>query len=138
MPSQRPYAEPPVIPPFYTPGVRADYPDNRSAPSLSEKSYLDRDGKSEPPAEQDIVILRQELSQAPSADIKKNFEAFERKFEIQMRQLAEEMKIFIAHEGDRVISSVLAGPHERIIDPVRLGHLLVSGCHRGLIFVLVC
>ena len=136
MPSQRPYTEPPVIPPFDAPGVRPDYPGARSAPSLSEKSQVDRVG--EFPEEKEIVVLKQELSQTPSADIKKNLEGFERKFEIQTRQLVEEMKTFVAHEGDRVISSVLAGPHERIIDPVRLGHLLVSGCHRGLTFVLVC
>ncbi|KAM5542913.1 hypothetical protein V8D89_003297, partial [Ganoderma adspersum] len=115
MPSRRPYTEPQVIPPFYTPGVRPDYPGNRSAPSLSEKSQADQIGESL--EEQEIVTLKQELSQAPSADIKKNLEAFERKFEIQTRELAEEMKMFVAHEGDRVISSVLAGPHERIIDP---------------------
>lgn len=70
--------------------------------------------------EQEITMLRQELSRAPSADIKKNFEVFEKKFEIQTRELAEEMKKFVAHEGNRVISTVLDGPHERIIDPVCL------------------
>ncbi|KAM5542915.1 hypothetical protein V8D89_003299 [Ganoderma adspersum] len=91
--------------------VRPSYPNDRNA-FLSEKSHVDPVG--EAPEEQEIAMLRQELSQAPSADIKKNLEMFE--FEIQTRELAEEMKKFVAHEGDRVISSVLAGPHERIID----------------------
>ncbi|TBU40766.1 hypothetical protein BD309DRAFT_992844 [Dichomitus squalens] len=67
--------------------------------------------------EQEIVLLKQELVQAPAAEIKKNFEAYERKFEALSRELAEEMKKFVSREGDRVISSVLAGPHDRILDP---------------------
>lgn len=74
--------------------------------------------------ELEIVSLKQELVQTPAAEIKKNFEAYQLKFELQARELAEEMKRFVTREGDRVISSVLAGPHERILDPVWLGIML--------------
>lgn len=73
--------------------------------------------------EQEIAMLRQELSHMPSVEMKKNLEAFERKFEIQTRELAEEMKKVVVHEGNRVVRLLLAGPHERIIDTVHLYHL---------------
>lgn len=63
--------------------------------------------------------LRQELADTPTAAIQKNLKIFERKFQMQQREIVEEMKKIVIHEGDRVISSVLEGPHERIIDPVR-------------------
>ena len=53
------------------------------------------------------------------AAIKKNLEVFELKFKMQQRELAEEMRRMVHHEGDRVIEAVTAGPHDRIIDPVR-------------------
>ena len=87
------------------------------------------DDVEESPGDRDVAMLRQELAQAPSAEIKKNLEAFERKFEIQTRELAEEMKRFVVHEGDRVINSVLAGPHERIIDPVCLRNSFNTTLH---------
>ena len=55
----------------------------------------------------------------PETAIRKNMETFSRKFEILQRELLDEMRRVVVHEGDRVIRSVLAGPHERIIDPVR-------------------
>ncbi|PIL33367.1 hypothetical protein GSI_03987 [Ganoderma sinense ZZ0214-1] len=104
------------IPNSYASGLAPAYPGDQNPPLYGyRKSYIDDVQKS--PHEQDIAMLKQELAQAPSAEISKNFETFERKFEIQTRELAEEMKRLIVHEGDRVISSVLAGPHERIIDP---------------------
>ena len=36
---------------------------------------------------------------------------------MQQRELTEEVKRVIHHEGDRVIEAVTSGPHERIIDP---------------------
>ncbi|KAH9856042.1 hypothetical protein C2E23DRAFT_773550 [Lenzites betulinus] len=58
-----------------------------------------------------------DLADEPAVAIRRNFVSFERKFRIQQRELVHEMTRVVVHEGDRVISSVLAGPHERIIDP---------------------
>lgn len=71
----------------------------------------------------ELRALKQELADTPAAAIQKNLKTFERKFRMQQREIVEEMKKVVVHEGDRVISSVLAGPHERIIDPVR-SHLI--------------
>ncbi|RPD53442.1 hypothetical protein L226DRAFT_516920 [Lentinus tigrinus ALCF2SS1-7] len=61
--------------------------------------------------------LKQELADTPAAAMRKNLKIFERRFQMQQREILEEMRKVVIHEGDRVISSVLAGPHERIIDP---------------------
>ncbi|KAJ2968464.1 hypothetical protein NUW54_g13209 [Trametes sanguinea] len=41
---------------------------------------------------------------------------FERRFALQQKEMMREMRRVVAHESDRVITTVLAGPHERIID----------------------
>ncbi|EIW54518.1 uncharacterized protein TRAVEDRAFT_74546 [Trametes versicolor FP-101664 SS1] len=61
--------------------------------------------------------LMQDLADEPAVAIRKNLVWFARKFAIQQREIVLEMTAVVVHEGDRVISSVLAGPHERIIDP---------------------
>ncbi|KAI0629070.1 hypothetical protein C8Q77DRAFT_1161714 [Trametes polyzona] len=61
--------------------------------------------------------LMRDLADEPAVAIRKNLVWFERKFKIQQRELVQEMTAVVVHQGDRVISSVLAGPHERIIDP---------------------
>ncbi|KAH9942219.1 uncharacterized protein BXZ73DRAFT_41008 [Epithele typhae] len=66
---------------------------------------------------QEQVDLQQELADAPSIAIGKNFEAFERKFKILQLNMMSEIRDIVAHQGDRVITSVLDGPHEKIIDP---------------------
>ena len=115
---------------YYMPTQYATAPaaghDSRRSPPLGGRGYGDW---TEFPCEQEVLMLQQELMQAPSTEIKKNLETFERKFEIQTRELAEEMKRFVVHEGDRVISSVLAGPHERILDPVCSCNSFVAVLH---------
>ena len=66
----------------------------------------------------ELRVLGRELADMPVTAMRKNMKVFERKFRMQQREIMEEMKKVVVHEGDRVISSVLAGPHERIIDPV--------------------
>lgn len=70
-------------------------------------------------------MLKHELMQVPSTEIKKNMEAFQRKFEIQTRELTE-METIVVHEGNRIIGSVLAGSHESLIDPVCLYKLFTA------------
>ncbi|RPD54176.1 hypothetical protein L227DRAFT_580748 [Lentinus tigrinus ALCF2SS1-6] len=65
----------------------------------------------------DLSIVKEELFDSPELAIRKNLDIFERKFKMQQRELTEEVKRVIHHEGDRVIEAVTSGPHERIIDP---------------------
>ena len=72
----------------------------------------------------ELSRLQKELAEDPVVEVKRNLETFERKFEMLQRESLKEMRDFVKHEGDRVINSVLTGPHERIIDPVRLLDIL--------------
>lgn len=71
-----------------------------------------------PPKAANFEDLQQELHADPEQEIEKNMSVFTRKFEIQQRQLIEELSRIIQREGDRVISAVTSGPHDKIIDPV--------------------
>ncbi|TFK89009.1 hypothetical protein K466DRAFT_487737 [Polyporus arcularius HHB13444] len=65
----------------------------------------------------DLTVVKEELFDSPELAIRKNLDVFERKFKMQQRELTEEVKRVIHHEGDRVIEAVTSGPHERIVDP---------------------
>ena len=67
----------------------------------------------------DVVELQHEIKGDPNEAIEKNAEFFNRKFDIQRRQIVEEIARVVNREGDRIISAVTAGPHDRIVDPVR-------------------
>lgn len=62
--------------------------------------------------------LKEDLHTDPDDAIKDNMAVFSRKFEIQKRQIVEELTRVIRREGDRVINAVTSGPHDRIVDPV--------------------
>lgn len=66
----------------------------------------------------EVGVLKQELLEPPAVAIQKNFEIFECKLIMQQKELVDAMQRTVVREGDRVINTVLAGPHERIIDPV--------------------
>ena len=66
----------------------------------------------------DFHALRADARDDPDIAIANNMETFERKFRMQQRELADEMRRIIHHQGDLVINAVTAGPHDRIIDPV--------------------
>lgn len=65
-----------------------------------------------------LASLQEELADSPADSIAKNSEAFDRKFTVMERNITAEMRRIVGREGDRVIGAVLAGPHERILDPV--------------------
>ncbi|KAJ7165011.1 hypothetical protein C8R46DRAFT_1277063 [Mycena filopes] len=72
----------------------------------------------------DIMDLKNELRTDPDSAMEQNMVVFSRKFEVQSRQLVDEMRRVVEHQGDRIIDAVtggkyhfLLGPHERIIDP---------------------
>ena len=67
---------------------------------------------------QELRKLKEELVDSPEISIQKNSEVFERRFKILQRDIAVDMNKIVEREGDRVIDTVLAGPHEKILDPV--------------------
>jgi len=74
----------------------------------------------------DVVELQHEIKGNPDEAIAQNAEFFSRKFDIQRRQIVEDIARAVNREGDRIISAVTAGPHDRIVDQVWcmvLGHL---------------
>ncbi|KAI9068344.1 hypothetical protein FKP32DRAFT_1587743 [Trametes sanguinea] len=75
------------------------------------------DGQAVEQHSEDLNRIREELFESPEVAIQKNFDIFERKFRMQQREFAEEMRRVIHHEGDRVVEAVTSGPHDRIIDP---------------------
>lgn len=66
----------------------------------------------------DLVALRHEIRANPDEAIEKNSDLFDRKFDIQRRQIVEDIERTVNREGDRIILAVTAGPHDRIVDPV--------------------
>ncbi|CAK5278372.1 unnamed protein product [Mycena citricolor] len=65
----------------------------------------------------DLNDLKEELHGDPQLAMDQNMTVFSRKFEVQKRQIIDELSRVVEREGDRVISAVTAGPHDRIIDP---------------------
>ena len=74
--------------------------------------------RSNPDANSDFKDLKKELQEDPAITIEKNLEVFKRKFEMQKKEIVEEIDKLVVRESDRVIQSVLAGPHEKILDRV--------------------
>jgi len=66
----------------------------------------------------DFVALQCEIRANPDEAIEKNCDLFDRKFDIQRRQIVEDIERTVNREGDRIILAVTAGPHDRIVDPV--------------------
>jgi hypothetical protein len=64
--------------------------------------------------------LRDDIFEEPDAAVEKNRTVFFRKFEVQKRQIVDELSLVITRESDRVIQEVKGGPHERILDRVSI------------------
>ena len=75
--------------------------------------------------QQELKLMQQELLDTPEDAIKKNLEAFDRKFEMQAHQL-EEIRKEITHSSNLMIQAVKEGAHNRVRDTVRfLSHSFV-------------
>ncbi|OJT10257.1 hypothetical protein TRAPUB_13211 [Trametes pubescens] len=88
-----------------------------SAATTSKQAERDSPEHKSSTGKDDLDALKVELFESPELAIKKNFDVFERKFKMQQRELSEEMRRVVHHEGDRVIEVVTSGSHDRIIDP---------------------
>jgi hypothetical protein len=76
----------------------------------------------------DLAEVQHEIRDDPTDAIKQNAEFFNRKFDMQRRQIQEDIARAVRREGDRIISAVLAGPHDKIVDPVRpISHSSYAG-----------
>jgi hypothetical protein len=62
--------------------------------------------------------LKTELKEDVEVILEKNMVVFERKLAMQQEQLLAGMTTVVQREGDRVISAITSGPHDRILDPV--------------------
>ncbi|KAI0757703.1 hypothetical protein C8Q80DRAFT_1091665 [Daedaleopsis nitida] len=64
----------------------------------------------------DWQALKAEIADDPDIAVANNMETFERKFLMQQRELANEVRQILRHHGDLVVNAVTAGPHEKIVD----------------------
>lgn len=86
-----------------------------SALYTTGSSFISKDSE---PLDTEIQFLRQELRDAPASAVRKNASRFEVKFHLMQQEIAQEMRKVVTAESNRVIDSLTAGPHEKIIDPV--------------------
>ena len=70
--------------------------------------------------------LRDDIFEEPDAAVEKNRTVFFRKFEVQRRQIVDELSLVVERESDRVIQEVKGGPHERILDRVSVSFVPFS------------
>ena len=66
-----------------------------------------------------LAELQHEIRDDPASAIEKNAESFNRLFDVQLQKIEDRIALVSRREGDRVISAMTAGPHDRIVDPVR-------------------
>ena len=68
----------------------------------------------------DLGETQREIQGDPTEAIEKNETSFNGKLRAQRRLIQEDTERAVRQQGDRIISAVTGGPHERIIDPVRI------------------
>ncbi|KAI0265448.1 hypothetical protein BC834DRAFT_186547 [Gloeopeniophorella convolvens] len=88
---------------------------NSIATSKSSARVITEPSRS-PTKSGNVENLRDDLFEDPSAAVEKNLVVFSRKFEVQKRQIVDELTIVVKRETDRVIQEVKTGPHDRILD----------------------
>lgn len=65
-----------------------------------------------------LETLRQDLAETPAEAVQKNAEMFDSKYRMQFKLLTDAVQEIVQHEGDRIITAIDAGPHDRLRDPV--------------------
>ncbi|KAF9220899.1 hypothetical protein BS17DRAFT_820097 [Gyrodon lividus] len=66
-----------------------------------------------------LVAVRNELIEDIDKTLSNNMELFDRKLKVQQKQLIEQLDSVVHREGDRIISAVVSGSHDRLLDPAR-------------------
>ncbi|EGO19294.1 hypothetical protein SERLADRAFT_358650, partial [Serpula lacrymans var. lacrymans S7.9] len=64
-----------------------------------------------------LVAVRNDILEDLDKTLSNNMELFDRKMAVQKRQLVEELNVVVHREGDRIISAVASGSHDKLIDP---------------------
>ncbi|TFY62376.1 hypothetical protein EVG20_g6725 [Dentipellis fragilis] len=80
---------------------------------LKQKELEDGPGKKDHTGTMTVSELRKDMRKDVQTVLDENSRAFSQKFEIQQRQIAEEMKNAVFEARDDIIDAVLAGPYER-------------------------
>lgn len=101
------------------------YENNPQSLGISSRDEL-KPGRSNPDANNDYKDLKKELLEEPAKAIAKNAEVFRRKFEMQKQEIVDEVEKVVIRESDRIIQSVMAGPHEKILDRVSCPRVHIS------------
>jgi hypothetical protein len=76
--------------------------------------------KRKPAKEFNLAEIQHEIRDDPTEAIEKNREFFNRKLDIQRRQIQEDIRCAVRQGQERIIEAMNAGPHKRILDPVRI------------------
>ena len=84
----------------------------------------------------ELVEINEQAKQDIGKLIQENRDVFERKFDAQRTLIFEELYLAVRREGDRVIGVIVAGPHDRIMDPVSSKIVSSSLPREGLSFRL--
>lgn len=67
-----------------------------------------------------LSVIKAELLESATDAVERNFEVFQRKFRLQEMKIVEELSQVANREGDRIIETVLDGPHNEIRNSVGL------------------
>lgn len=94
----------------------SEYP--RAAPTRIYEYGTARDPRP-PESTEPLIHLKQELQLNVDEDLKKNMQVFGKKLDEQRRQL-KQIEDAVVLQGNRVITAIREGPHDRIYDPVSL------------------
>lgn len=135
LPASSPYAVPPPPAPAtqFVPSPQGPYgsyaqtPPSvpyQSAPTPASQQWASASPQAQPPhvpgsgATTTLDELKLELSEDVDVFLSKNMIIFQRKLDVQKRQLVLELTAVVKAQSDRVIKAVDAGPHDRVVDPV--------------------
>ncbi|KAH7885442.1 hypothetical protein F5I97DRAFT_1830577 [Phlebopus sp. FC_14] len=64
-----------------------------------------------------LAVVRKELAEDIDKALVDNMELFDRKLRVQQKQLVEQLDHVVHREGDRIITAVISGSHDRLLDP---------------------
>jgi hypothetical protein len=67
-----------------------------------------------------MVDIKREMYSSIDAMLQENMKVFSVKFDLQQKQIVAEVSIVVQRTGDRLQTALLSGPHDRILDEVRL------------------
>jgi len=68
----------------------------------------------------DPVEIQREIREQPAEAIERNEKTFYGHFRVQMRWIQDDINRAFERQEHRVISAINEGPHDRILDPVRI------------------